>query len=465
MLDAGSLRPGEVLGDRYVLKKTEWSSPLGPVWLARDRVLDRAVFVQVLAPAIAGNLTARRAFHKEAARVAQVAHPGLLQIYDIGDEPAFVVFEHAAGGRLADRLRSGPMRPAEAARAALSLARGLEALHERGTWHSSLSPAGVVFDEEGRAKVFAAGVAQVARAAEEIGHDPDQPAGYRPDDLDSLPADDDRYALAALTFHMVTGKAPQKGAASARALRRSIPAAIDGLLARALSDQPAERPSLDEFVAALAPFARIEPPDAREPRIRASELRWLLPVVLIVGLAVAALTVGVQVARDLAGRPANETTPTETTPRTRPLAVKEVFDFDPEGNRSERPEKVGLAIDGDARSAWETVGYRTATLSGEKSGVGLIFDLGTVEEIGLVRVQSTRPGWTAEIRVADTEATTVAGFRRVTSFTAGNESNVRLPAGTKARYFLLWITRLVDDEGGSEFPFRAAIAEAEFFRR
>jgi len=156
--------PGDTLGERYVLKRSDWSTPLGPVWLARDRVLDRAVLVQFLSPTLAADASTRRAFQKAAARTAQIGGPGLLQVYDIGDDPPFAVLEHASGGRLSDRLSAGPMRTTEVARAALAIARGLEALHERGTWHGSLSPATVLFDEEGRAKIYAVGAADTARA-------------------------------------------------------------------------------------------------------------------------------------------------------------------------------------------------------------------------------------------------------------------------------------------------------------
>ena len=112
--------PGDVLGERYTLKRNEWVGPLGPVWLARDRVLDRAVLVQLLHPALAADQTTRRAFQKAAARTAQIGGPGLLQVFDIGDQPAFAVLEHASGGRLIDRLNAGPMRTTDAARALFS---------------------------------------------------------------------------------------------------------------------------------------------------------------------------------------------------------------------------------------------------------------------------------------------------------------------------------------------------------
>jgi len=445
---------GDVLGERYSLRKPEWNWAEGQVWLARDRVLDRAVLVQILSPEVEADRTAAHAFQKAAAQAAQFTHPGLLRIFDIGSSPTFVVFEHATAGRLADRLRAGPLRPEEAARAALGMARGLEALHERGTWHGALSPETVLFDEEGRAKILATGIADASeRAAAAV------PAAYRAPEPDALPADADRYALAALTSHMLTGKAPEPGVSAAQQ-RKGVPASLSALLARALSPDASRRPGLDEFVGALAPYARVIPREARGPHIRRSELSWLVPVALIVALAAVAGTVGVQIARNLARTPSPEAS---ATPTSGPIiTIADASDFDPPpGNSAEHPEHVGRAIDGDPRTSWATLGYRVASMS-PKKGVGLLFDLGAARAISSVRVESTLPGWSAEIRTSNVAGTSADDFRVVTSFTAGSETPVALRAGTRARYVLLWITQLVNDGSESDFPFRAAVSEVEF---
>lgn len=456
------LREGRTLGDRYILRRQAWPSALGPVWVGRDTVLDRPVLVQVLDARLAADPTVRHAFGKAAARVAQVNHAGLLQVYDIGEEPAFAVFEHAAGARLRDRLRAGPLRVTDAVRAALTIARALEALHERGAWHGSLSPDNVLFDEEGRAKVFATGEADTARAAPASAAVLQAPT-YRTAEAEAMPADADRYALAALTYEMLTGKAPSRPWAPARTIRRSIPAAIDEVLRRALSGDPAERPGLDELIGALAPYARVEPPSAaRVPRFAGSDFRWLATVVLIVALGAAAAIVGLTVdlsAPDGDGAPQPTEAPRET------LTVAEVTDFDPQGDGEEHAEQTGRTIDGDPRSAWETLGYASGDrLDGRKQGVGLLFDLGGTAPVERILVQTTREGWTAEVRVAGAAGASPDDYRRVTSFTAGTETDVSLPKGTEARYVLIWITRLVDDGSGRRFPYRAAVSEVEFFR-
>lgn len=447
-----ALGPGVVLGERYVLQRETWRSPVGPVWQATDSVLDRPVYVQTLDRRAGAE--SRRNFRRAAARAAQYAHPSLLRIYDIGEVPHFIVFEMAPGGRLEDRLRAGPLDPQEASRIALALARGLEALHEQSSWHGVLSPATVFLDAEGRPKI-AAGMPEMLSVAGR-----GRPKGYSAPEPDPSPAAADRFALAALTYHMLTGRSPARPPASPRSVRRGLPHTLDRLLVRMLSQDPTERPSLDAFEGALAPYARPKPPDVREPRfVRSSEFRWLLPAVLIVALAAAAVYFGLRI--DFTEREPARSTPSPTL-AGESVEVAEVTDFDPEGNGEESPKLATNATDGNPLTAWRTVGYRSADLGG-KSGVGLIFDLGESREVSTVLVRSTLPGWAAELRAAGEGGSRAADFRTLTNFTASEETTVRLPRTESARYFLLWITRLIDDESGNEFPFRAFVAEVEFF--
>lgn len=451
--------PGTLLGDRYFIHRAAWTSPLGPVWVARDRVLDRAVYVQTLSGERGADAEAVRAFRRAAARAAQFTHPALLRVYDIGEKPPFVVFELPPGGRLADRLRAGPLALVEASGIALALARGLEALHERGAWHGALSPATVFLDEEGRPKLAGGGMSDVL--AEE-GH-PVQPPSYRPPEADPAPSEADRYALAALTYHMVTGRSPGPRPEPPRQIRRSLPKALDELLGAALASDPSARPSLDRLMGGLAPLARPEPPEVREPAfVRSSEFRWLVPVAFIVVLGGLAVFFGLRL--DLSEPGAGGPEPTRASPAA--YEVREVRDFDPEpqGNGEENPRLVSRVVDGDARTDWKTLGYLTADLGGLKEGVGLLFDLGEPREVGALRVQSTLPGWQAEWRAADEAAEQADGYRTVATFTASEDRTVTPREPVRARYFLLWITRLVDDDSGSEFPFRAFVAEVELMR-
>jgi hypothetical protein len=260
---------------------------------------------------------------------------------------------------------------------------------------------------------------------------------------------------------MLTGSPPEKGV-SAREKRRGVPQQIDALLTRALATDPKARPSLDEFEAALAPFARVLPSDVKEPRFAIAEFRWLVPVIIVIALAVAAITFGVEFAGRLNKKP--KATPTQTAAAGSVIPIKNAHDFDPPpGNGSENPGQVQNTFDGDAASTWSTMDYATADVGGKK-GVGLVFDLGRVSTIARIQLQTSLPGWRADIRVADQMGSVARDYPRVTSVLAGSGvQTVLLPTGTKARYVLLWITTLTLNNTDAKFPYSADVNEVQFF--
>ncbi len=430
------LAAGDVLGGRYVLRRSAWTTPLGPVWQAHDRVLQRSVFVQLLGLNLATDAGVRKRFATVAAAYAQVADAALSRIFDIGDEPPFVVFEHADGGRLSDRLARGALRTNEATRAALSIARGVEALHAAGLAHGSLAPTSVLFDAEGRAQVMAIGAAQTTAPIPTVDATAEQPPGYRPPDPEVDPIDADRYALAALVHHMLTGKPP--GAGSPR--RMLVPGPIAQMLARALGPDPAARPPMDTFIRTLAPFARVEPSKAHRPRTLPTEFRWLIPAVVIIALAVVALTFGLRLVQELGeDEPEQGSSPSPTTVAGEPVVIQDAAELDPHGSGQEHPDLVAMAFDGDRSTQWRTLNYVNRGF--DKPGVGLLFDLGEARPVARIDIITGLPGWEAEIRVGDTAGDDETAFDRVASFrTDGEETSVELPPGTRARYVLLWIT-------------------------
>lgn len=446
---------GETLGGRYVLRAAGWTSPLGAVWEARDTVLNRSVWVQLLDGGLAREPAVRRRMAKNAAAIAQVAHLGVARIFDIGNEPAFIVFEH--GRRLSDALARGAMRTNDAARAALALARGLEALHAAGLTHGSLAPGNVLLDEEGRARVIALGIANTLEAVTEIDPADEQPDGYRPPEP-APPDAADRYALAALTYHMLHGRTP--GGVATRKL--VIPTGLTSLLNRALSPDPEQRPTLDAFIGGLAPFARVEPPKARRPRAVASEFRWLVPALLVVAFAAVALTFGARFITDIAGRePAASASPAPTTGE--PLAIAEVGDFDPHGSdEQENPDEVDLAIDGDPTTSWSTVNY--AARDFDKPGVGLLLDLGASQQIAALELVTELPGWTAQVRLADTPGDDETAFEVAVEEIVATEETTRvdLASPITARYVLLWFVEGAD-RGAGGFRFKAEVAEVSVY--
>jgi len=197
------------------------------------------------------------------------------------------------------------------------------------------------------------------------------------------------------------------------------------------------------------------------------EGRSWLQLAAIVALCIAVLA-AMFVAFDIGrGHDKPASTPTTSasstpTPTGNPVKVVKASDFDPEGNPpQENPGQVPLAIDGKPDTGWRTLTYKDdARLGGLKSGVGLVLDLGSEQEVGSVQVQlvgsptklelyATAPG----VNDAPTE---LADTRRLTAATAdGTTAVLRVEPSVHTRFVVVWLTSLPAVAGG----FRGEIAE------
>lgn len=436
--------PGHVIGGRYRVQQRAWDAGEGAVWLAFDTVLERTVLIQTFPGVDLGDLS------RAVARSAQITHPGLCQIYDVTSDPPGIVFENAPGGRLADR-KDGALPQAHAAAVCVRLAAAIGALHEHDMTHGAIGPGTVLFDEEGRPKICAA-----VPAPEDDGD-----GAYRPPDPTAGDEERDRYALGAIAYRLFTGREPGPDAPPARVAKRGVAPQVDALLSRALARDAAARPSLADFRRVLEPLATEEQHE-RGPGFFRQESSWLIPVLLVIAIGIAAIAFGVQKVVTNKGGGSESPAP---TPSLASYTIASVEDFDPppQGNGEEHRKQVGAVIDGKD-NAWSTVGYSTAALGGAKKGVGLLFDLGSPQSVGRIEVRTPGPGWTAEWRTGDDKGSGADAYTLVQSFTATGDPVV-LGRPVKARYWLLWITRLVNSESGDAHPYLAQVSEVAFFPR
>jgi eukaryotic-like serine/threonine-protein kinase len=119
---------------------------MGVVYKARHTALNRVVALKmILAGGHAGEEALAR-FQTEAEAIARLQHPGIVQVYGVGQhgELPWLSLEFCEGGSLEKRLAGQPQPPAEAAALVEALARAVQAAHEKGVVHRDLKPANVL---------------------------------------------------------------------------------------------------------------------------------------------------------------------------------------------------------------------------------------------------------------------------------------------------------------------------------
>jgi serine/threonine protein kinase len=198
--------------------------------------------------------------------------------------------------------------------------------------------------------------------------------------------------------------------------------------------------------------------DPEQPRRR--WLRRTLVLFLVLALAVA-MFVAFQLGKDDnspssrgSGTPTSAAPPTPVVTGT-PIPIVQAGDFDPEGDPpEENPQQVPRAFDDNPTTSWQTSVYRgDPRLGGLKSGVGLVIDLGSQQEVGSVEVRligsptdlelyGTAPGENdPPVELADTRR--LAGLAGV-----GDTAVFRLDPATRSRYLVVWLSKLPKVSGG-----------------
>ncbi|MEI6671604.1 MAG: protein kinase, partial [Actinomycetes bacterium] len=157
-----------LLGGRYQLGEMIGTGGMADVYIADDTRLSRKVAVKVLRSDLAKDPSFVTRFRKEAFAAAGLNHPGIVAVYDSGEEPApYIVMELVYGKTLREIIHSGERLPLSRV---LEIAEGilsaLEYSHERGIVHRDIKPGNVMITEMGDVKVMDFGI---ARALDDAG--------------------------------------------------------------------------------------------------------------------------------------------------------------------------------------------------------------------------------------------------------------------------------------------------------
>ena len=204
----------------YEIGATLGVGGMGVVYKAVDLKLKRTVALKLIRTGPDASPDEMVRFRGEAEMVAQLQHPNIVQIYEIGmhEGQAFIVFEYVDGGNLADRIQGKPQPSRQAAEMAETLARAMHVAHQQHIIHRDLKPANILLTKSGTLKITDFGLAKqlghslgLSRTGDVMGTPsymaPEQAAGQ----MENLGPSTDVYALGAILYEMLTGRPPFRG--------------------------------------------------------------------------------------------------------------------------------------------------------------------------------------------------------------------------------------------------------------
>lgn len=207
--DTPSDMPSRTLVDRYRLDERLAEGGFSRVWKGYDLQLLRTVAVKM--PKMS-HIGAVDSFLAEARRVARLKHPGIVPVYDVGQDgdDFFIVSEFIEDGSLGDQLMHGPIPPGQSRRWLAEIADALDYAHRNGVIHRDIKPANILIDHHGRAMLADFGIALSANNTSQFATSIGTLAYMSPEQLDGKPLDprSDIYSVGILLYQLLTAELP-----------------------------------------------------------------------------------------------------------------------------------------------------------------------------------------------------------------------------------------------------------------
>lgn len=282
---------GKRINDRYKIIEMIGGGGMANVYLAHDVILDRDVAVKVLRLDFANDEDFIRRFRREAQSATSLAHPNIVNIYDVGEEESiyYIVMEYVDGQTLKQFIqKNSPVDVDVALNIMQQLTSAISHAHQNHIIHRDIKPQNILIDREGNVKITDFGIA-VALSATSITQtnsvlgsvhylSPEQARGGMANRKSDI------YSLGIVMFELLTGRLPFSGESavsialkhlqsetpSIRRWNPSIPQSVENIVLKATAKDPfyrynsAEEMELD-IVTALDPT-------------RVNEEKYIVPV-------------------------------------------------------------------------------------------------------------------------------------------------------------------------------------------
>ncbi|CAK7287381.1 protein kinase domain-containing protein [Streptomyces misionensis] len=259
-------------GGRYQLRDLLGEGGMASVHLAYDSVLDRQVAIKTLHTELGREQAFRERFRREAQAVAKLTHTNIVSVFDTGEDDLggmatpYIVMEYVEGRPLGSVLEEdirqyGAMPADKALKVTADVLAALDISHEMGLVHRDIKPGNVMMTKRGVVKVMDFGIARAMQSGvtsmTQTGMVVGTPQYLSPEQAlgRGVDARSDLYSVGIMLFQLVTGRLPfdadsplaiayahvQEEPVAPSSVNRSLPPAVDALVARALRKNPNER--------------------------------------------------------------------------------------------------------------------------------------------------------------------------------------------------------------------------------
>ena len=258
--DAASAHPKQI--GRYRIERVLGKGGFGLVYLAQDEQLNRRVAIKVPHAKLISKPEDAEAYLAEARTVANLDHPGIVPVYDVGstqDCPCYVVSKYIEGTNLSAKLKESRLKYRDAAELVATVAEALHYAHKQGLVHRDVKPGNILIGNDGKPYVVDFGL---ALREENIGKGPKYagtPAYMSPEQARGeghrVDGRSDVFSLGVVFYELLAGRQPFRGdtqaelfqqvtSHDAKPLRQyddNIPKELERICQKAITKRASER--------------------------------------------------------------------------------------------------------------------------------------------------------------------------------------------------------------------------------
>ncbi|MCU0708754.1 MAG: serine/threonine protein kinase [Pirellula sp.] len=286
-----------VLGD-YELLEEIGRGGMGVVYRAQQLSLNREVAIKMILRDRLASDTERIRFFAEAKATAQLQHPGIVPVYDVGeiDGRPYFAMQFLRGKTLLELITTGQLDQREAARHLEKITRAVQFAHASGILHRDIKPSNILIDESGEARLTDFGLAKQTDSAESLTRtgvvlgtptymSPEQASGR----MGEIGPASDIYSLGSVLYHALTGRPPftakstmdvllqvlEQDPPNPRLIDPKIDRDLEMIVVRCLQKPPELRYASAQALADdLAAYRNDEPISARSGQFAQIVARW-----------------------------------------------------------------------------------------------------------------------------------------------------------------------------------------------